>query len=228
MFLLRRKIEPSIFDMVRGAFPLLLLLCGNPFCLIVSRHPIAAWMRLSHWLRRTVVFYVRACNFRARLHFCACLRILLRFYCVCSCLACLTALYCASWSFFVFDYILLHMLEFFVFDCFLWLLLVFFMRAVFCCGGLLLCVRRFAASYWPGGLCCILLLWYSVAFLFDKFCMLLYRATHSFLCRVLREVFIERGSFCFTCHCACARLGARRSIEVGCGAGVAFLFTIKQ
>ena len=41
MFLLRRKIEPSIFDMVRGAFPLLLLLCGNPFCLIASRHPVA-------------------------------------------------------------------------------------------------------------------------------------------------------------------------------------------
>ena len=40
MFLLRRKIEPSIFDMVRGAFPSLLLLCGNPFCLIVSRHPV--------------------------------------------------------------------------------------------------------------------------------------------------------------------------------------------
>lgn len=50
-------------------------------------------------------------------------------------------------KFFVFDYILLHMFEFFVFDCFLWLLLVFLMRAVFCCGGVLLCVRRFAASY---------------------------------------------------------------------------------
>lgn len=65
-------------------------------------------------------------------------------------------------------------------------------------------------------------------FLFDKFCMPLYRAARSFLCRVLREVFIERGSFCFACHCARARVGARRSIEVACGAGVAFLFTIKQ
>ena len=97
MFLLRRKIEPSIFDMVRGAFPLLLLLCGNPFCLIVSRHPVAGlnvFIALASAGCR--FFYVLACNFRARLYFRACLRILLRFYCVCSCLACLTALYCAS------------------------------------------------------------------------------------------------------------------------------------
>ena len=132
-------------------------------------------------------------------------------------------------KFFVFDYILLHMLEFFVFGCFLWLLLVFFHASCILLWGVCFCVfgglrplidrADYAAFY-----CCDIL----SLFLFDKFCMPLYRAARSFLCRVLREVFIERGSFCFTCHCARARLGARRSIEVGCGAGVAFLFTIKQ